>query len=69
MNQNSFIYLALYQFIYLSSYLPAYEDGTERLFRNVAIEYSDARNYPTESTQQQVNCQLCRLIFRHILFF
>jgi len=32
-----------------SSYLPAYEDGTDRVFRNVGIQNSDAGgNYPEE---------------------
>ena len=29
-----------------SSYLPAYEDGTERVFRNVGIKNSDAGELP-----------------------
>jgi hypothetical protein len=31
---------------YYSSYLPAYEDGTDRLFRNVGIQNSDAGELP-----------------------
>jgi hypothetical protein len=29
-----------------SSYLPAYEDGTDRVFRNVGIQNSDAGELP-----------------------
>jgi hypothetical protein len=29
-----------------SSYLPAYEDGTDRVFRNIGIRNSDARELP-----------------------
>jgi hypothetical protein len=31
---------------YYSSYLPAYEDGTDRVFRNVGIQNSDAGELP-----------------------
>jgi hypothetical protein len=30
----------------MSSYLPAYEDGTNRMFRNVGIQNSDAGDLP-----------------------
>jgi len=29
-----------------SSYLPAYEDGIDRMFRNVGVQNSDARELP-----------------------
>jgi hypothetical protein len=32
--------------IFIGGYLPAYEDGTGRVFRNVGIENSDARELP-----------------------
>jgi hypothetical protein len=31
---------------YYSSYLPAYNDGTDRVFRNVGVQNSDARELP-----------------------
>jgi hypothetical protein len=31
---------------YYSSYPPAYEDGTDRVFRNVGIQNSDAEELP-----------------------
>jgi hypothetical protein len=31
---------------YYSSYLPAYEDGTDRVFRNVGIQNTDAEELP-----------------------
>jgi hypothetical protein len=31
---------------YYSSYLPAYEDGTDRVFRNVGVQNSDAGELP-----------------------
>jgi hypothetical protein len=31
---------------YYSSYLPSYEDGTDRVFRNVGIQNSDAEELP-----------------------
>ena len=35
-----------------SSYLPAYEDGTDRVFRNVAYKIQTPGNYPEESIQR-----------------
>ena len=39
-----------------SSYLPAYEDGTERAFRNVGIQNSDAGELPRKSIQNTIIC-------------
>ena len=33
----------------ISSYLPAYEDGTDRVFQNVGIYNSDARELPRKN--------------------
>jgi len=47
-----------------SSYLPAYEDGTDRVFRNVSIQNSDAGELPR---RKHTNCQIlfmsCTKIF------
>jgi hypothetical protein len=32
-------------------HLPAYEDGTDRMFRNIGIEPQKPGNYPKESIQ------------------
>ena len=70
-DKNLLVFFFCYfsSFISPSSYLPAYEDGRDRVFRNVDIRNSDARNYPEESSQNLVNWQLCPLIFRHNHFF
>jgi hypothetical protein len=37
---------------YYSSYTPAYEDGTDRMFRNVGIQNSDAGELPRRKNIQ-----------------
>jgi hypothetical protein len=41
---------------YYSSYLPAYEDGTERVFRNVGIQNSDAGELPRRKHTTSAKC-------------
>jgi hypothetical protein len=40
---------------YYSSYLPAYEDGTDRVFRNVGIQNSDAGELPRRKKHTTTN--------------
>jgi len=44
-----------------SSHIPAYEDGTDRVFRNAGIKNSDARDLPRRNIQVIWN-YICRLL-------
>ena len=52
-----------------SSYLPAYEDGTDRVFQNVGIQIQMPGNYPEESIQLQKNWRnwICHMVFLILL--
>ena len=45
-----------------SSYLPAYVDGTDRVFETSAYKFQSLGNYPEESIQQGIKFFLCQLV-------
>jgi len=45
------------------SYIPAYDDGKDRVFRNVGIKIQRPGNYPEESIQD-----IDSLVFLHICY-